>query len=122
MSICTGRNFGYADFQELLKKLFNTAGVLGKQVAFLFTENQILSERYLEDVNNILNSGEVPNLYTNEEFGKIFDDMLPVARNLGLPESRCVLVILDFFDRVLIIFFLLFIRHNVLVKNKRNRL
>lgn len=31
--------------------------------SFLFTDNQIVSELFLEDINNILNSGEIPNLW-----------------------------------------------------------
>lgn len=33
-------------------------------VTFLFTDNQIINEVFLEDINNILNSGEVPNILT----------------------------------------------------------
>lgn len=47
------RGFGYPDFQEALRKMMVTAGVEGKQVAFLFTENQILQERFLDDVNMV---------------------------------------------------------------------
>ena len=31
----------------------------GKGVAFLFSDTQIVKETFLEDVNNILNTGEV---------------------------------------------------------------
>ena len=39
----------------MLKK----AGVDGKNTVFLFTDTQIVYESFLEDLNNILNSGEV---------------------------------------------------------------
>lgn len=35
-------------------------GVEEREVAFLLTDNQITNEVFLEDVSNILNSGEVP--------------------------------------------------------------
>ena len=39
------------------------AGVDREQVSFIFTENQIVYESFLEDINNLLNTGEVPNLF-----------------------------------------------------------
>lgn len=33
------------------------------RTTFLFTDNQIIDEIFLEDINNILNSGEIPNLW-----------------------------------------------------------
>lgn len=42
-------------------------GVEGKNVAFLFTDTQIVVETMLEDLNNVLNSGEIPNLFPQDE-------------------------------------------------------
>lgn len=39
----------------------------GKNVAFLFTDTQIVVETMLEDLNNVLNSGEIPNLFPQDE-------------------------------------------------------
>ena len=46
-----------------MKKIMQLAGVEGKQVLFYFPDNHIVDERFLEDVNNVLNAGEVPNLF-----------------------------------------------------------
>jgi dynein heavy chain len=40
-------------------------------VTFLFADTQILQEGFLEDVNNLLNSGEVPNMLLKEEIEEI---------------------------------------------------
>lgn len=53
------RGYGSNEFREDLKKLYNTAGVEGQPVVFLFTDTQIITESFLEDINNMLNSGEV---------------------------------------------------------------
>ncbi|VDQ15233.1 unnamed protein product [Trichobilharzia regenti] len=37
------------------------------------TDTQIKEENFLEDVDNLLNSGEVPNLYTSEEKAELMD-------------------------------------------------
>lgn len=47
------------------------AGVENKPTVFLFTDTQVLEETFLEDINNILSSGEVPNLYKPDEFEEV---------------------------------------------------
>lgn len=42
-----------------------------KPTVFLFNDTQVLEESFLEDINNILSSGEVPNLYKPEEFEEV---------------------------------------------------
>ena len=51
------------DMVDDLKKVLLRAGKEGKSIVFLFTDSQIVKESFLEDINNILNSGEVPNIW-----------------------------------------------------------
>lgn len=37
----------------------------------MFTDTQVVEETFLEDINNILSSGEVPNLYKPDEFEEV---------------------------------------------------
>lgn len=43
-------------------------------VVFLMIDTQIVEEEFLEDINNILNSGEVPNLFEGDEYEKVILD------------------------------------------------
>lgn len=43
-------------------------------MTFLLIDSQIVEEEFLEDINNILNSGEVPNLFEGDEYEKIILD------------------------------------------------
>jgi len=43
------------------------SGVMGKDISFTMTDSHILEESFLEDINNILNTGEVPNLMIAED-------------------------------------------------------
>ena len=52
--------YGRTEFWDDLKKLYQLCGVEEREVAFLITDSQIVSEVFLEDISNILNSGEVP--------------------------------------------------------------
>lgn len=42
---------------------------------FLFSDTQIAKESMVEDICNILNNGEVPNLFPNEERAKIIEEV-----------------------------------------------
>lgn len=44
-----------------------SAGADGKGTVFLITDTQIKEECFLEDIDNLLNSGEVPNLFAVDE-------------------------------------------------------
>ena len=65
-----------------MKKLFMDCGVDQKQTDFLLNDTQIVMETFLEDVNNILNNGEIPNLYsTIEDKTLILDNMREANKN-----------------------------------------
>jgi dynein heavy chain len=65
------KGYSMVDWREDIKKILMTAGVKDKPVAFLFSDVQIVNERMVEDINNILNSGDVPNLYAPEDMEEI---------------------------------------------------
>ena len=89
------KGYGYNEFREDLKKLFLTAGcdktdegVIGAPIVFLFADTQVVEECFIEDINNILNSGEVPNLFANDEWEKICSAVRPLAKDLGIAETK----------------------------------
>jgi len=82
------RGYGVVEFREDLKELYMAAGSKGEEVTFLFTDTQIVNEGFLEDINNILNSGEVPNLFEPEEVERFIGPCRPLAKAAGLPETR----------------------------------
>ena len=60
-------------FRTDLKKVLKVAGADCKHVVFLFTDTQIKDESFLEDISMILNTGEVPNLYQQDEKTEILE-------------------------------------------------
>ena len=84
------RGYSSVEFREDLKKLMITTGVQGSHTVFLFTDTQVVEETFLEDVNSVLNSGEVPNLFPADELDAIMGDMRAVVKEMGRPESRDV--------------------------------
>ena len=51
-------------------------------------EFQIVVEGFLEDVNNILNSGEVPNLFEKDELEYVLAATRPKAKEAGINEGN----------------------------------
>jgi hypothetical protein len=51
---------------------------------FLFTDSQVKDEAFVEDINNLLNAGEVPNMFPQGERMQILEAVRPAAAKLGL--------------------------------------
>ena len=78
------RGYNHNSFLENLKEIMLVTGVEGKPMVFCLVDTQIVNESFLEDVNNILNTGEVPNLFASDEYSKIREDLRPVMKAQGL--------------------------------------
>ncbi|XP_053403796.1 dynein axonemal heavy chain 2-like isoform X5 [Mercenaria mercenaria] len=75
------------EFRDDLKKLYYQAGVENKPTVFLFNDVQVVEEGFLEDINNVLSSGEVPNLYKADEFEEVRNALSDTAKKEGIDES-----------------------------------
>lgn len=56
-----------------MQSLLTAAGKDGKTTVFLLTDTQIKEESFLEDVDGLLNAGEVPNLFELDERQEILE-------------------------------------------------
>ncbi|EGD81605.1 dynein heavy chain 2 [Salpingoeca rosetta] len=81
------RQYRMTEFREDLKALYRQAGVENKPTTFLFVDTQIVLEDFLEDINNILSSGEVPNLFPAEEMEEVFSDLRPEAKKAAVEDT-----------------------------------
>jgi dynein heavy chain len=66
-----GKNYGVAEWHADLRKLLLDCGLKEQPTVFLLTDSQMTNPAFYNDLNNILNSGEVPNLYSNEDLDNI---------------------------------------------------
>lgn len=61
------KSYGKVEWREDLKRILRRAGGEAKNSVFLFSDTQIKNEAFVEDINNLLNSGEVPNMFPTDE-------------------------------------------------------
>ena len=74
------KTYTTVEWRDDLKRLLLKAGSEGKPTVFLFSDNQIKDESFVEDINMILNTGDVPNMFPPDEKAEIIEKMQVVAR------------------------------------------
>lgn len=87
------------NFKEDLMSFYQRCGVGGKRLSFVISDTQLVNDEFLEIINNVLNTGEIPNLFSQEDLDKICNDIISYAKQIGENESRENLIKL-FFERV----------------------
>lgn len=68
------KGFNLKNFREFLKVMYEQAAYKGKdklKTVFIFSDNDVVQESFLEDIQNMLNGGVVPNIYAADEMNQI---------------------------------------------------
>ncbi len=77
------KGFGVKQFRAELKGVMQAAGVEGEQVVLLLEDHNLEDSLFLDMVNSLLSSGEIPGLYTPEEMEALLTPLKERAANEG---------------------------------------
>jgi dynein heavy chain len=80
-TIVITKNFKMEDFNMTVIDLMRTTGAEQIQTTFLVNESDIKFEAQVESINNLLNTGEVPNLFESTQLNmKAKEDIMQTVR------------------------------------------
>ncbi|XP_069675994.1 dynein axonemal heavy chain 7 isoform X3 [Periplaneta americana] len=91
------KNYGLNEWREDLKGVLKQAGGFGKETTFLITEGQMKEEAFLQDIDSLLNSGEVPNIYAIDEQQEILELVRLAAQGGNRKLDISALAVFSFF-------------------------
>ncbi|KPI89424.1 putative dynein heavy chain cytosolic [Leptomonas seymouri] len=69
------RNYDLDDFENDLRAVLRRSGCKRERICFLFDESNILQPSFLEYMNALLASGEVPGLFDGDEWSKLMQEL-----------------------------------------------
>lgn len=83
MQIMVNQNYNMLDFKTDLQGMYNKAGVKQEGVLFLLTDTQISNEKFFIYLNDLLSSGNIPDLYSRDEKDAIVNTLTVKAKAAG---------------------------------------
>ena len=86
--IALTRGYGEASFRDDMRTLYNKVGVENRRIVFLFTGAHVVDESFLELVNNMLMTGVVPALFSDEDKDEIVNSCRSQAVEAGFGITR----------------------------------
>ncbi|XP_028263973.1 dynein axonemal heavy chain 9 isoform X2 [Parambassis ranga] len=82
------KGYGIQDLKADLASLYIKAGVKNIGTVFLMTDAQVADEKFLVLVNDLLASGEIPDLFPDDEVESVIGSMRSEVRSSGLMDTR----------------------------------
>lgn len=73
------KGFNTAAFKEVVKGYMKESGINGTGISFVMTDTSIIDEAFIENLNNLLNTGTIPNLMLPEDIDEIQNGVRPVC-------------------------------------------
>ncbi|XP_074640231.1 dynein axonemal heavy chain 10-like [Tubulanus polymorphus] len=86
--ITLSRGYSETNLRDDLKILYNKLGMENKKMVFLFGDQHVVEEGFLELINNMLTSGMVPALFADDEKEQIIGSVRNEATSHGAAPAR----------------------------------
>ncbi|KAI5736150.1 hypothetical protein M8J76_000441 [Diaphorina citri] len=82
------KNYGIPDLKIDLASLYLKAGLKNAGIMFLMTDSQVADEKFLVIINDMLASGEVPDLFTDDEIENIVNNIAAEVKAAGQQDTK----------------------------------
>ncbi|CAB3241075.1 unnamed protein product [Arctia plantaginis] len=82
------KGYGISDLKNELSQLYIKTGLKNVGIMFLMTDAQVANEQFLVLINDLLASGEVADLFPDDEIENILAGVRNEVKGAGLPDTR----------------------------------
>lgn len=79
--------YGTESLKEDIRTVFTKAGVQGSQQLFILTDSQIVQDKFLVFINDILSAGYIPDLFPKEDLDGILGKVRSAAKAAGYEDT-----------------------------------
>lgn len=85
--IVVSSNYGMGDLKDDIKMAFTKAGAQGVKQLFILTDGQIINDRFLMYINDILSTGYIPELFAADELEEVTGRIRSEAKSSGYVDT-----------------------------------
>ena len=82
------KGYSISDLKLDLSALYIKAGVKNLGMVFLMTDSQVADEKFLVLINDLLASGEIPDLFPDDEIEDIIGGVRNEVKGMGIEDTR----------------------------------
>lgn len=82
------KGYGVSDLKKEVSGLYMKSGLKNVGIMFLMTDAQVPNEQFLVLINDMLASGEVPDMFSDDEIENIIGGVRNEVKGAGLPDTR----------------------------------
>jgi len=82
------KGYNIVDLKTELAALYIKAGLKNMGIVFLMTDAQVADERFLVLINDLLASGEIPDLLPEDDYENVINGIRNEVKGAGIEDSR----------------------------------
>lgn len=112
------KGYSIADLKLDISTLYIKSGLKNQGMVFLMTDAQVADEKFLVLINDLLASGEIPDLFPDDEVENIIGGVRNEVKGMGLEDSRenCWRFFIDKVRRLLKVSYMMLINFSEILK------
>jgi len=88
VGIMISSSYGLNELKMDLQTFYNRAGCKDEGLMFLFNEGQITNERFMVSINDLLASGEITDLFNEEDIEGIVNNVRAAVKSEGIIDNK----------------------------------